>query len=103
MPKTKKPTNGAQAQEGAEKTPRERFLELAPKRTKQALAALRILGNCAGNSYEYSPEEAARILAKIDERVTELKAAFSKTKAKAKVDRDAFDLGTTTAAAELEL
>lgn len=72
------------------KTPRERFEALAPKRTKAVLAALRVLGNCAGVGYEYTEEEGKKIVEAIEQRVEEVKGKFLAPQSHDKADRDSF-------------
>ncbi len=52
------------------KTPRERFTEVAPKRTQKVLEALRLLGRCGNRQiYEYDDGEAERIFYAIEAEV----------------------------------
>jgi hypothetical protein len=58
------------------------FKELAPKRTRQVLKSLEILGNCSNRSgYDYTPENIEKIFTTIEKKVAETKAMFSKTSA----------------------
>lgn len=58
------------------------FKELAPKRTRQVLKALDILGNCSNRSgYDFTDAHVAQIFSTIEKKVAETKAMFS-TKAK---------------------
>jgi hypothetical protein len=58
------------------------FKELAPKRTRQILKALEILGNCSNRSgYSFTDENVAKIFTTIEKKVAETKTMFS-TKAK---------------------
>jgi hypothetical protein len=72
-------------------TARDRFLRLAPKRVKQALSSLRVLSNCASAAYQYTPEEAEKIIGTIRARVDEIEAKFLKPKMDRK-DPDGFNL-----------
>lgn len=59
------------------KTPRERFLIVAERRTREILHKIRLLGNCANRSaYEYEEEEAERIFTAIQEELDAAKARF---------------------------
>jgi hypothetical protein len=60
---------------GAE-SPREKFLRLAPPRTDQALGRIRLLGNLASPSYEWTPEEAKQIMDVLFDAVHDLKRKF---------------------------
>ena len=61
------------------KTPRERFLKVAERRTVQILKMFRLLGNCANpSSYEYYPEEADRIFDEIQKELNLARARFNK-------------------------
>ncbi len=63
------------------KTPRERFLKIAERRTVQILKMLRLLGNCANrSSYEYNPEEVDRIFDEIQRELDLAHARFNKRK-----------------------
>ena len=52
-----------------EETKRERFLRLAPKRVQEAVHRLKIVGNCAGYGYEYTPDEIKQIMDKLFDSV----------------------------------
>lgn len=59
------------------KTPRERFEELAPKRTETALKAVRVLSRCGNRqSYEYTEEEAAQIFDALEAEVKAARECF---------------------------
>jgi hypothetical protein len=69
--------NGKGQAERVDKTPRQRFLELGPKRTTHVLQALDVLGNCAAkNSYEYSEDEAEKIFTAIVEKLSAVRMKF---------------------------
>jgi len=54
---------------GAEKTSRQRFMELAPGRTDRVLKALNTLGKCANRStYDFRVDEVAKIFDAINKR-----------------------------------
>ncbi len=62
---------------------REKFLRLATQRTKEILARLRILGNCANRQvYEYSEIDIDKIFLAVKEQLknTEAKFHFPKNK-----------------------
>ncbi len=60
-----------------EKAGAEKFTRLATKRMNQALKAIRVLGNCFGYGYVYTPEQAKQVFDAID---TELTAIENKSK-----------------------
>lgn len=69
-----------QPAEAVRKSKKERFQEFAPKRTRQILKDLEILGNCSNRSgYEYTEENVEKIFAAITKKVAETKAMFSAT------------------------
>lgn len=56
---------------------RERFLEMAEKRTNAVLQRLQVLGNCANRqSYDYTPEDVEKIFDAIDRQLALVKARF---------------------------
>ncbi len=62
------------------KTRRERFISLAPMRVNKVLKSLKSVGNCANVlSYEYSPEEAERVLSAIDNAILDVRHQFTGT------------------------
>jgi hypothetical protein len=59
------------------KTPRERFLAIAPKRTQKVLDALRLLGRCGNRAtYQYEREEIAKIIKAVDAELARMKSRF---------------------------
>ena len=67
------------------KTKRERFVEIAGKRTNRIIDDLHLLGNCSNkNNYEYSDEDVRRMFAAIEEALRESKGRYSKLKGKEK-------------------
>ena len=65
----------------ARKSKRERFLEMAEKRTNAVLDKLRVLGNCGNRaSYEYSNEDVRQIFEAIDQQLALAKARFQDKK-----------------------
>ena len=69
------------ASQNGRKTPRERFLKVAERRTVQILKMLRLLGNCANpSSYEYNPEEVDRIFDEIQKELDLARRGFNKRK-----------------------
>lgn len=69
------------AESAGKKTKRERFLELAPKRTVKVLAALELLGRCSSPlTYEFNPAEAEKIFAAIAEKARVVRLRFFQEK-----------------------
>jgi hypothetical protein len=61
------------------KSPRERFLELAPKRTQAVIDKLRLLGNCGNRStYRYEQEEVRQMFVAIEEELRQTQARFER-------------------------
>lgn len=61
-----------------DKSKRERFKELAPKRLRTVLKAYKVLKNCAAKSnYEYTPNEAEQIIAHLRKGLDQVEAAFT--------------------------
>ena len=59
------------------KTRRERFLEIAQRRTKQLMRDLRLLGNCGNRSaYEYTDAEVEKIFAAIQRELDLARSRF---------------------------
>ena len=58
----------------------DRFKRLASKRVVNATSKIELIANLAAPSYEYTPEEVAKILAALQGSVDKVKAAFSKQK-----------------------
>jgi hypothetical protein len=75
-----------------ERNKRERFVELGEARVRKAAQMLRLIGNLANTSnYEYSPEDAHKILAAMDAEMKLLRAKFQA--ALSRGSKDDFKLG----------
>jgi len=57
-----------------------KFKRLASKRVVNAISKVELIANLAAPSYEYTPEEVAKILNALQGSVDKVKAAFSKQK-----------------------
>lgn len=56
---------------------RTKFVELAEKRVRRAIKDIRLIGNLANKStYEYSEEDARKIIKALNYEMTNLKARF---------------------------
>ena len=58
----------------------DKFKRLASKRVVNAISKIELIANLAAPSYEYTPEEVAKILTALQGSVDKVKAAFSKQK-----------------------
>lgn len=58
-------------------TKRARFLRIATMRVRKALPAIARIANCAGNGYEWTEADAAKINAALIDAVANVKLAFS--------------------------
>ncbi len=59
------------------KTRRDRFLEIAERRTKALLRDIRLLGNCGNRSaYEYRDEEVEKIFSAIQDELDRARSRF---------------------------
>lgn len=66
----------------------DKFKRLASKRVVNAISKIELIANLAAPSYEYTSEDAAKILAALQGSVDKVKAAFSKQK----IGKTAFSL-----------
>lgn len=65
---------------------RERFTRLAPKRVQNVIEACRRLKQCGNaNSYEYSAEEAQKIISAVTEAVNDAALGFAERKEERKL------------------
>jgi hypothetical protein len=58
----------------------DKFKRLASKRVVNAISKIELITNLAGSGYEYTPEQAEKILSALQGSVDKVKAAFSKQK-----------------------
>ena len=69
------------------KTRRERFLEIAQRRTKQVMRDLRLLGNCGNRSaYEYTDAEVEKIFAAIQRELDLARSRFRTEERRQEID-----------------
>ena len=62
-----------------EKSPRERFKEIAPKRVNKVISAMISLQKCSNKySYEYNEDEVKKMIQALKEKFEELKKSFEK-------------------------
>lgn len=60
----------------ADETPAQRFSRIGSMRLVKVLDAMRVLRNCTGPTYEYTPEQVAKVDSLIMAEHTKLMAAF---------------------------
>jgi uncharacterized protein with WD repeat len=66
---------------------REKFVELAEKRTKNAIKAIRVIGKLGNkNAYEYSDADIAKIVKVLGREIELMKARMSSSSAKETID-----------------
>lgn len=59
------------------KTPRDRFLQVAPKRTQRALDAIRLLGRCGNRAtYQYEQKEVEKIFRALEDELARARSRF---------------------------
>jgi hypothetical protein len=58
----------------------DKFKRLASKRVVNAVSKIELIANLAAPSYEYTPEEVAKILGALQGSIDKVKAAFSRQK-----------------------
>jgi len=65
------------------KTRRERFEEVAQRRTNNALNAIRLIANCANrHNYEYDQEDVQKIILALKKEISDLQSAFNANQSK---------------------
>jgi len=75
MPKRKSLSEATQGDLGRD--PRERFVSLANSRVTSAIKQLRLVGNLSNKkNYQYTPEDAAKILKALQREVDDLRSKF---------------------------
>jgi hypothetical protein len=68
-------TTTAAAKNKREQEKKDKFRELAGKRTQRALDTLDVLGNCFNrNNYTYTPEQIEKIFEALETKFAEIKA-----------------------------
>ena len=65
------------------KSRRERFEDVAQRRTNNALNSIRLIANCANkHNYEYSRDDVQKILNALKREVSDLQSAFNANQTK---------------------
>jgi len=71
------------AEEGAgpaDETKEQKFQRLATKRTQAALGKIKLIGNLAGSSYSYTPDQAATIITSLRQSIDAIEGKFNKVR-----------------------
>ena len=77
-PKGDKPTK---SEAETQKERRQRFLDVAPRRVDRVVTSIRALAKCSSKNYVYDQLEVNKILAYLDNELSDMKDSFSsKTK-----------------------
>jgi hypothetical protein len=63
-----------------DETKNEKFRRLAKARVNKVVKAITNIGKLAASAYEYSPEEAAKVVGALQRAVADVEAKFAKTK-----------------------
>lgn len=68
---------------GKRKSRRERFEEVAQRRTNTAIGNIRLIANCANkHNYEYDREDVQKIISALKREVNNLQVAFNSNQSK---------------------
>ena len=70
----------AEGEPGTQETKEQKFSRLATKRTQTALQKIKLLGNLSGSSYQYTSEQAARIISSLRQAVDGVEGKFNKVR-----------------------
>ncbi len=82
-----KSESGAAEKAGASSKKREKFVELAQARTKNAIKAIRIIGKLGNkNAYEFTEADVRKIATALNREVESMKARMSSSGSKETVD-----------------
>jgi len=58
-------------------TKEQRFIRVVTPRVTKAVKMIKIIGNCAGSTYEYTPEQVEQIFVGLQTAMVELKGRFT--------------------------
>ena len=70
----------ADESQGVTESKEAKFTRLATKRAQAALIKIRLLGNLTSSSYQYSEEQANRIISSLRQAVDEIEGKFKKVR-----------------------
>ena len=59
------------------KSPKERFIEIAPKRVNSVLKSIEILSKCSSKNYSYNDEQVKKMLTAIRKELNRAEILFS--------------------------
>ena len=59
------------------KSPKERFIEIAPKRVNSVLKSIEILSKCSSKNYSYNDEQVKKMLTAIRKEMNRAEILFS--------------------------
>lgn len=57
-------------------TKKQKFVRVAQPRVNKAISMVGLIGNCAGNEYEYAPKDVANIIGALNTAVQQLEMKF---------------------------
>lgn len=75
-----------------DETGAQRFARIQPKRLKKAVSFIRAVAKLANRGYEYTPEQAAKIVAKLTAEVTAVQTALSRPAGKGAATTEDFSV-----------
>ena len=70
----------AEGQQEAKESKEAKFTRLATKRTQTALGKITLLGNLASSSYQYTDEQAAKIISSLRAATDAVESKFNKVR-----------------------
>lgn len=59
-----------------DETKRDRFKRIVEPRVRKALKTIRLIGNCSGSAYEYTPADVGVILASLRVEIEQLEKSY---------------------------
>lgn len=59
-----------------DETKREKFKRIIELRVRKTLKSIRLVGNCSGSAYEYTPADVSIIIASIRKEIEQLEATY---------------------------
>jgi len=68
------------------KSKSEKFKEIAPKRMREAIKKIRLIGNLSSKSYEFEPKQVAKMMETLELEVSNVRKLFESMGAKEEVE-----------------